>query len=224
MHYFGGKDRLFAAVMRLPDDLVENAVRLAAQGRDGLGERLVRFFLGMWEDPVTQGPMLALVRSAVANEQAAATLRGFVSDALLGRVAATLQVSDQRLRAALAGSQLVGLATLRYAVKVEPLASADVETVVAWLAPPCSDTSPRAVGLRAAAGDEVQLHAFDHGLGAAADLELAVDRRVHGSGRSWSKKSCEPICALVMGVASSRRICSSRSDRSRRRRSYSPGA
>ena len=79
--------------------------------------------------------MLALVRSAVANEQAAATLRGFVGDAVLGRVAATLRVSDQRLRAALAGSQLVGLAMLRYAVGVEPLASADVETVVAWLAP-----------------------------------------------------------------------------------------
>lgn len=135
VHYFGSKDRLFAAVMRLPDGFIESATALAAQGGDGLGERLVRFFLGLWEDPVTRGPMLALVRSAVANEQAAATLRGFVGDAVLGRVAATLRVSDQRLRAALAGSQLVGLAMLRYAVGVEPLASADVETVVAWLAP-----------------------------------------------------------------------------------------
>jgi AcrR family transcriptional regulator len=135
VHYFGSKDRLFAAVMRLPEGFVEKAAALAAQGEDGLGERLIRFFLGMWEDPVTQGPMLALVRSAVANERAAATLRGFVGDALLGRIAAALPVSDRRLRATLAGSQLIGLAMLRYAVGVEPLASADVETVVAWLSP-----------------------------------------------------------------------------------------
>jgi AcrR family transcriptional regulator len=135
VHYFGSKDRLFAAMMRLPDGFAENVVALAAQGRDGLGERLTRFFLAIWEDPVAREPMLALIRSAVSNEQAAATLRGFVTDALLARVAAALEASDQHLRATLAGSQLIGMAMLRYAVRVEPLASADVETVVAWLAP-----------------------------------------------------------------------------------------
>ena len=135
VHYFGSKDRLFAAVMRLPEGFVETAAALAVGGEDGLGERLVRFFLAMWEDPVAREPMLALVRSAVANERAAATLRGFVAEALLGRVAASLEVPDSRLRVTLAGSQLIGMAMLRYAVGVEPLASADVETVVAWLSP-----------------------------------------------------------------------------------------
>jgi AcrR family transcriptional regulator len=135
VHYFGSKDRLFAAVMRLPGGLPEQVLGLAEQGVTGLGERLTRFFLSLWEDPDAKEPMLALVRSAVSNEQAAATLRAFVTDAVLMRLAATLEVSDPRLRATLAGSQLIGMALLRYAVCVEPLASANVETVVAWLAP-----------------------------------------------------------------------------------------
>ncbi len=135
VHYFGSKDRLFASVMRLPGGLPEQVLGLAEQGVTGLGERLTRFFLSLWEDPDAKEPMLALVRSAVSNEQAAATLRGFVTDAVLMRLAATLEVSDPRLRATLAGSQLIGMAVLRYAVRVEPLASASVETVVAWLAP-----------------------------------------------------------------------------------------
>ena len=76
VHYFGSKDRLFAAVMRLPGGLPEQVLGLAEQGVTGLGERLTRFFLSLWEDPDAKEPMLALVRSAVSNEQAAATLRG----------------------------------------------------------------------------------------------------------------------------------------------------
>ena len=43
--------------------------------------------------------------------------------------------ADARLRATLAASQLVGLAMVRYVVRVEPLASADHDTIVAALAP-----------------------------------------------------------------------------------------
>jgi hypothetical protein len=40
-----------------------------------------------------------------------------------------------QLRAALVASQLVGLAMIRYSVKVEPLASASTDDLVAWLGP-----------------------------------------------------------------------------------------
>jgi AcrR family transcriptional regulator len=135
VHYYGSKDRLFTAVMQLSVDFPTAVSSLLADGPAGLGERVVRFFLGLWEDPVARQPLLALVRSAVSNEQAAATLRSFVGDALLGPVAAALEAPDRRLRVTLVGSQLVGLAMLRYVVCVEPLASTDVETVVAWLSP-----------------------------------------------------------------------------------------
>ena len=54
---------------------------------------------------------------------------------MLGRVAAALGTPDAELRAALVGSQLVGLGVLRYLVRVEPLASAGADAVVAAVAP-----------------------------------------------------------------------------------------
>lgn len=62
-------------------------------------------------------------------------LREFITRAVLGRIAASLPAADAKLRATLAGSRLVGLAMVRYVVRVEPLASADHDTIVAAVAP-----------------------------------------------------------------------------------------
>ena len=62
-------------------------------------------------------------------------LREFVSREVLGRIAEALEVDQPRLRASLAGSQLVGLAMLRYVVKLEPVASASGEQLGAWVGP-----------------------------------------------------------------------------------------
>ena len=51
------------------------------------------------------------------------------------RLAETLGVSQPRVRAALVGAELVGLAVARYMVRLEPIASANVESIVAWYAP-----------------------------------------------------------------------------------------
>jgi hypothetical protein len=76
-----------------------------------------------------------VIRSVVASEQAAGLLREFVGREVLGRVAAALEVDQPRLRASLAGSQLVGLAILRYVVKLEPVASATADELAAWVGP-----------------------------------------------------------------------------------------
>lgn len=135
VHYFGSKDRLFSALVRLPDDLSHQVAALAAGDRAHRGESLARFFLALWEAPQTRESVLALVRSAVSHPQAADALRGFITDALLGPLAAALDLPNPKLRAALAGSQLVGVAMVRYVVQVEPLASIDVDTVACWIAP-----------------------------------------------------------------------------------------
>ncbi len=62
-------------------------------------------------------------------------MRGFLGSRIFGPIAAALDGADTELRAELAGAQLVGLALARYIVKVEPLASADDETVIAQVAP-----------------------------------------------------------------------------------------
>jgi AcrR family transcriptional regulator len=135
LHYFHSKDRLFAAAMKLPDRLFDTVVSLIAGNPQDLGQRVARLFLSAWEETSSRDALLAIFRSAASNEQAAATLRGFVTDALLNRLAATSSVPDRALRVTLAGSQLVGVAILRYVIGVEPLASADPATLAAWLAP-----------------------------------------------------------------------------------------
>lgn len=134
-HYFGSKDRLFSALMRIPDDVPAQIAAVAAGPEAERGVRLVRLFLSLWEHEATRKSLLAVFRSAVSQPRAAESLRGFVSDALLGPLVARLHLPEPRLRAALAGSQLIGLAIVRYIVRLEPLASADPEELVAWLGP-----------------------------------------------------------------------------------------
>lgn len=135
-HYFGTKEQMFEAA-------IEVAFAPALKGRDAVlagpladaGERMTRMIFGLWENPATRTPLLAIVRSAVNNDTAAAALRRLVSAQLLRRIAGELGTEDAELRAELAAAQLVGTAMLRYVIKVEPLASADVEQVIARLAP-----------------------------------------------------------------------------------------
>jgi AcrR family transcriptional regulator len=134
-YFFGNKDGLFAAAMALAVNPVELVEELVRGGTDGLGERLLRTFLRLLDDPAAGSPLLALVRSAATHERAAALLRGFIERELLGRIAAALDALQPELRAALAGSQMVGMVMARYIVRVEPIASADPETLVAAIGP-----------------------------------------------------------------------------------------
>jgi AcrR family transcriptional regulator len=134
-HYFGTKEALFAESLRVPFRPDRFVPEVLAGGPDGLGERVARMFFSLWEDEASRDAVVGLVRSAMSNEHAAELLRGFVTDALLGRIAHGLGVPDARLRATLVGSHLVGLGMLRYVLRVEPLASTDVEELVAWVAP-----------------------------------------------------------------------------------------
>jgi len=52
-------------------------------------------------------------------------MRQFIAREIIARVAASLKLDQPELRAALAGSHLVGLAFMRYVIKLEPIASAD---------------------------------------------------------------------------------------------------
>ena len=134
LHYFGSKEGVFRAAMDVPFDPAAAFPTLLQPGLDGMGTRIARFFLETW-DSRGGSRMLALIRSAVSNESAAALLRDFVTREVLARVAEALELDQPRLRASLVGSQLIGLAVLRYVVKLEPLASAPRSRVAAWIGP-----------------------------------------------------------------------------------------
>src|SRR5215471_21717818 len=134
LHYFESKQGVFRAAVDFPIDPAEFIPGLLEPGLEGLGGRLVLFFLETWESPAGS-PLLAVIRSVVTSESAASLMREFVSREILARLAEALELDQPPLRASLAASQLIGLAMLRYVVKVEPLASASPEKVAAWIGP-----------------------------------------------------------------------------------------
>ncbi|MEV7327000.1 TetR family transcriptional regulator [Micromonospora sp. NPDC093244] len=135
-HYFGSKDQLFLAAMNFPADPGQLVPRVLAGDRDGVGERMVRVFLGVWDSPAGSAGV-ALLRSAVSNEWTARLLREFITTQVLRRVLEQLDVEPAQLplRGSLVATQMIGLAMMRHVVRLEPVASADPETLVAAVGP-----------------------------------------------------------------------------------------
>lgn len=135
-HFFRNKEGVFSAAISellAPDILLPPVL---ASGLDGLGERLVRMFLGVWDaNEDTREALIATIRSAVSNTDAAELLRRYIISEFASRIGSLIEREDAELRASLVGSQLVGLVMLRYVSNVEPLASMDPEDVVGFVAP-----------------------------------------------------------------------------------------
>jgi AcrR family transcriptional regulator len=132
-HFFGTKEELFAAAMELPLDPAAIIPTLLAGPHDQLGERLARTFLRLWADPRLLPQFLGIIRSATTSEQGAALLRDFVSTRILATVADRLGVP--RINITAAAAQMVGVVMLRHVLRVEPMASATEEELVAVLGP-----------------------------------------------------------------------------------------
>jgi hypothetical protein len=122
--------------MQIPIDPGKIIPQLAAGGLDGLGERLVRTFLGIWDSPAGAAGV-ALLRSAVRNEFATRLFREFITTQVMRRVLSHMDLDPAEVptRASLIASQLLGLAMMRYVIKLEPLASGNPEVVAAAIGP-----------------------------------------------------------------------------------------
>jgi AcrR family transcriptional regulator len=133
-HWFGGKDALFTASLQLPADPSEILADVLPGDPEHLAERLIGRLLHVWEE--TGGAQLSsLIQSVASHEDAARMLRDFVRGVLAPRVVGAVAPDRPEMRAALCGSQVFGLAFVRYVLKIDPLASADHATVVAAVAP-----------------------------------------------------------------------------------------
>jgi AcrR family transcriptional regulator len=136
-HYFGPKEQLFLATVGAPVNPGDLIPTILEGDRAEIGERLVRMFVSVWDDPHSGPKLVAIVRSALAHDWSARMLREFLTSQILRRVIAEADVpaAEAPIRAALVASQMIGLGLARFVLKIEPLASADVETVVATVGP-----------------------------------------------------------------------------------------
>jgi AcrR family transcriptional regulator len=133
--YYNSREDLFAAALRLPFDPAAAITRMLAPGVEGLAERLVRMTLHMLSEPETREQIALMVHDGVGAAKVAASLREFLESLIIDRVAAVLGVPDARMRVTLATSYVVGVATTRYVMRMEPLASASEDEVVRLVVP-----------------------------------------------------------------------------------------
>jgi len=134
-HYFGTKEALFEAALELPLRPGEVLAEGLAAGFDHLGATVVRRFLEAWEPPDTRLRLIAMLRSAATNDAAMDMIRRLLAREVFGPITAALDPPDAQLRATLVGSQLIGLAMMRYVSRLEPLASASIGELVTAVGP-----------------------------------------------------------------------------------------
>jgi AcrR family transcriptional regulator len=127
MRYYGSKEKLFAAAadfdLRLPD--------LSSTAPGEVGTALVRHFLDRWESDDT---FVALLRAGATNNAARERMHAVFADQVLPMVAAVAPDRPAE-RAALLGSQVLGLAMARYVLRLPPVVAMSAEEVVGWLGP-----------------------------------------------------------------------------------------
>jgi AcrR family transcriptional regulator len=139
-HFYGSKESLFAAAMQLPvvPSEVISAIMAGHEQTDALGAHLVRSALAVWESAEVRGAFQAMLRSALTSETAAATLREFISAAILRPVASVAGGTDPErtpFRASLVATQMLGLALGRYVLRFGPVAKASPEELAAAIGP-----------------------------------------------------------------------------------------
>ncbi|MEV0386223.1 TetR family transcriptional regulator [Nonomuraea sp. NPDC050643] len=134
MHFFGSKDGLFAAAIKesMPVTLMVEAI----DGDEAhIAERLAARYLSLWEDPAHGPTLKAVLQAAAATPAAADLLKDLMRTELLGPLMRNLSQDHAELRTLLAASHMIGLAMMRYVLKVEPLASTPAHLVAAAVAP-----------------------------------------------------------------------------------------
>lgn len=131
-YFFGSKEQVFVAALKLPVNPAQMLPMLLAGPREQFGERVAGFLMSLWTSPETQPVLVAMLRSMIGNEQAASMMREFFRTAVIERAADALGVP--RFRVAAAAGQAVGLMLFRFVIAVEPLAAADDAQIAGQLA------------------------------------------------------------------------------------------
>jgi AcrR family transcriptional regulator len=127
-HYFpGGKADLFAEALQFSRDPRLMVEEVAASGAGGAG--VVRGFLGLWEGD-RSGDFVSVAQAMCTSPAIASAVREYLAERIWSQTA-----EGHEVRRALVASQLMGLAWVRYVLRLEPLASAPIEEVATLVGP-----------------------------------------------------------------------------------------
>ena len=139
-YYFGSKGDLFGAAVNLRVRASEEIAAAVSGDLRSAGPRLVRLSLTAWDDAADGATFRTLLRWMATDVSAPEAIQAYATEQIAVPMAEALKQSglpevSARERATLAGSQLVGLAMIRYVLRLDPIASASVEHLVEVVGP-----------------------------------------------------------------------------------------
>ena len=139
-YYFGSKGDLFGAAVNLRLRASEEIAAVVSGDLRSAGPRLVRLSLTAWDDAAGGATFRTLLRWMATDVSAPEAIQNYATEQIAAPVAEALKQSGlpgaaARERATLAGSQLVGLAMIRYVLRLDPIASASVDHLVEVIGP-----------------------------------------------------------------------------------------
>ncbi|OBE92478.1 TetR family transcriptional regulator [Mycobacterium sp. 852002-10029_SCH5224772] len=134
-HYFGTKQQLFAAAIRIPIDPMTVLVPMRDVPVEELGFTLPSVLLPIWDSELGAG-LIATLRSLLAGADVNLA-RSFLQEIVTAEVAPRVDNPPGTgvVRAQFLASQLMGVVMARYIVGVEPFASLPAEQVARTIAP-----------------------------------------------------------------------------------------
>lgn len=135
-YHFGNKEGLFnASVLDTPQHPLHQLANLLDDGPGEIGARLVRDVVQRWDAGASFDLLLTVFRSADIHPLARKLLYDTLAGPVAQQIADQFGVDNAELRVELVTVHLVGLAFARYQLKIEPMASASVDDLVAWMGP-----------------------------------------------------------------------------------------
>jgi hypothetical protein len=117
-----------------PDDDVPEQPE-GEHGPDDLGSRVTRRFFTLCENPRTRARTMKVLRSSADSAVGGRLLVAFLSRMVFTPLLRSRRIDHATARIELACAQLGGVAVLRYVTRMEPVASMDLEDLVAMVGP-----------------------------------------------------------------------------------------
>ncbi|OBI89970.1 TetR family transcriptional regulator [Mycobacterium asiaticum] len=134
-HYYGTKQELFAAAIRLPIDPMIVIAQLREIPVEDLGYRLPSLLLPLWDSELGAG-LIATLRSLIAGDEVSLA-RSFLQEVISAEVGSRVDnpAGTGMIRTQFVASQLMGVVMARYIVKIEPFASLPTDQIARTIAP-----------------------------------------------------------------------------------------
>jgi AcrR family transcriptional regulator len=134
-HYFGTKEKLFAAAVHIPIDPMDVIRPLREVPVEELGHKLPSMLLPLWDSEIGAG-FIAALRSIVAGSEVN-LFRTFIQDVIAVEVGSRVDnpPGSGVVRIQFVASQLVGVVMARYILELEPFASLPPQQIADTIAP-----------------------------------------------------------------------------------------